>query len=375
MIPLVDLRAGFEEVRGEVLAGFVDALESMRLFIGPNTTALESEFARFIGSRDCIGVSNGTDALVLALEACGVGPGDEVIVPSHTFFATVEAVIHVGAVPVFVDVDPVTLTIDPGAVAAAVGPRARAVMPVHLYGHPADMAEIGAVAARHGLTVIEDVSQAHGARAHGRAVGTFGRAAGFSCYFTKNLGAYGEAGLITTDDAEVAGRVRLLRNHGHATKERHDAVGYNFRLDELQAVVLRARLKRLAADNERRRRIAGKYRERLAGVPGITLPATAAWAEHVFHLFVIRSDDRDRLRDFLAGREIGTGIHYAVPVHRQPAIEARGLVVPSLPVTERIVGEILSLPVYPQMTETQVDQVCDAIRAFAAQGSLRTRTG
>src|ERR1043166_9195022 len=236
VIPLVDLRAGFEEVRGEVLAGFVDALESMRLLIGPNTTALESEVARFIGSRDCIGVSNGTDALVLALEACGVGPGDEVIVPSHTFFATVEAVIHVGAVPDFVDVDPVTLTIDPGAVAA-----------------------------RHGLTVIEDVSQAHGARAHGRAVGTFGRAAGFSCYFTKNLGAYGEAGLITTDDAEVAGRVRLLRNHGHATKERHDAVGYNSRLDELQAVVLGARIKRLAADNERRRRIAGKDRERLAG--------------------------------------------------------------------------------------------------------------
>jgi len=374
MIPLVDLRAGFEEVRAEVLAGFVEALESMKLFIGPNTTALEAEFARFVGSRECIGVSNGTDALVLALEACGIGPGDEVIMPAHTFFATAEAAIHVGAVPIFVDVDPVTMTIDAEGVAAAVGPRTRAVLPVHLYGHPAEMTGIGSVAARHDLTVIEDASQAHGARAHGRAVGTFGRAAGFSCYFTKNLGAYGEAGLITTDDHEVAARVRLLRSHGHATKERHDAVGYNFRLDELQAVVLRARLKRLAADNERRRRIAGMYRERLAEVPGLTLPATAPWAEHVFHLFVIRSEERDRLREFLTSREIGTGVHYAVPIHRQPAIEALGRVLPSLPVTERIVGEILSLPVYPQMTETQVDQVCDGIRAFALQGSRGSRT-
>lgn len=370
MIPLVDLRAGFDEVRSEVLEGFVAALESMKLFLGPNTTALEAEFAQFVGARACLGVSNGTDALVLALEACGIRPGDEVILPSHTFFATAEAVVHVGATPIFVDIDSVTMTMDVGHLNQVIGPRTRAIVPVHLYGHPADMVGIEAVADARGVAVIEDASQAHGAKANGRSVGTFGKAAGFSCYFTKNLGAYGEAGLITTNDPSVADRIRLLRNHGHATKERHDVVGYNYRLDEMQAVVLRAKLKRLTLDNERRRRVAGMYSERLSGVPGVTLPATASWAEHVFHLYVIRSTDRDRLREFLTDRGIGTGIHYAIPIHRQPAIQSLGRPTPSLPVTDRVVGEILSLPIFPQIREDQVDEICQAIREFAGQGSL-----
>lgn len=369
MIPLVDLRAGFEEVRDEVMGGFREALESMKLFLGPNTTALEAEFARFIGARDCVGVSNGTDALVLALEACGIGPGDEVIMPAHTFFATAEAAIHVGAVPVFVDVDPETMTIDVARLEEAVTARTRAILPVHLYGHPADMRAILRIAERHALIVIEDASQAHGAKANGQCTGTFGNATGFSCYFTKNLGAYGEAGLVTTNDTGIADRVRLLRNHGHGSKERHDVVGYNYRLDELQAVVLRAKLKRLASDNDRRRRTAARYGERLGGVPGITLPARAPWAEPVYHLYVIRCSERDRLREFLAARGIGTGVHYAIPIHRQPAIVALGRKMPSLPVTDRVVSEILSLPIFPQLTESQIDEVCDAIGEFTRQGS------
>jgi dTDP-4-amino-4,6-dideoxygalactose transaminase len=265
---------------------------------------------------------------------------------------------------VFADVTLATYTLDPGQVAAKVGPRTKAIVPVHLYGHPADLGGLADAIAGRSVDIIEDASQAHGARYQGECVGTYGRAAAFSCYFTKNLGAYGEAGLVTAQDDDLVSRLRMLRNHGHVTKECHELVGFNNRMDEIQAAILRIKLRRLQDDNSRRRRIADAYRERLEGVAGITLPATADWAAPVFHLFVIRHPRRNELRAFLQERGIATGIHYAVPIHLQPAMASLGYSMGQFPVTESLCGQILSLPMYPQLSLAQVDEVCDRIRAF-----------
>jgi dTDP-4-amino-4,6-dideoxygalactose transaminase len=310
-----------------------------------------------------VGVSSGTDALQVALRACGVGPGDEVIVPSHTFFATVEAILHAGAVPVFVDVEPETLTLDVRAIPAALSPATRAIVPVHLYGHPADMDPILEIARQRRLRVVEDAAQAHGARYRGRRCGSLGDAGCFSFYVTKNLGALGEGGFVATQDAGVAERVRLLRHHGHVSKFEHALAGHNFRLDELQAVVLRARLRRLDAANARRRELAVRYRT-LLGAGAVRPLAVRRDCESVHHVFPVRVRERDALRGHLAERGVETGIHYARPAHRQPALARHPHRCLPLPVTEAACHEILSLPLYPELRDEQCAYVADCVNGF-----------
>jgi dTDP-4-amino-4,6-dideoxygalactose transaminase len=369
-IPLVDLKAAFAPIRAEVLRAVEEVLDGMQLFLGPNVVALEAALARYCEATAGIGVASGTDALLLALRACGIGPGDEVVLPALTFFATAEAVVHAGALPVFVDVDDETLTIDPAAVRAALTPRTRAIVPVHLHGAPADMDALLEIARAHGLLVIEDAAQAHGARYRGRRCGSLGDAGCFSFYVTKNLGGYGEGGLVTTSDEEIARRVRLLRDHGHVDKRTHVEIGYNARLDEIQAAILRVKLRGLEDGNARRRQIAERYVGRLRAA-GIRSSSTCAGGESVHHVFAVRVAERDELAAWLRSRGIGTGVHYAVPVHRQPALRPLSGRVHELPVTERACRELLSLPMYPELTDEQVDLVTDEVLAF----HLRRRAG
>jgi dTDP-4-amino-4,6-dideoxygalactose transaminase len=367
-IPLVDLRASYLPIRDELLAAFDRVLGGMELLLGPEQRAFEEAFASYCGTRHAVAVSSGTDALLAALLACGVGTGDEVICPANSFFATVEAVIHAGATPVFVDVDPNTLTLDPGCVRDALSPVTRALLPVHLYGHPADMDPLLELAAEHDLRVIEDAAQAHGARHRGRPCGSLGDAAAFSFYFTKNLGAFGEAGCVTTDDAELAERLRVLRHHGHVSKADHAIAGFNLRMDELQAAVLRIKLRRLDAGNARRREIAARYDDRFAGCPGIRTLLVRPHCEAVHHLYAIRSAQRDRLREHLAHAGVATGIHYPIPAHRQPALAHHRHRCGELGVTEQVCAELLSLPIYPELRDEQVETVARAVREFAQSG-------
>ncbi len=366
-VPLVDLRAAWVPVQDAVTRGWAASLETMQLTLGPETAAFEGEFAAYSGAAHGVAVSNGTDALFAALRACGIGPGDEVIAPALTFFATVEAIVHAGAVPVLVDVEEDTLTLDPAAAARAITPATRAIMPVHLHGHPADMDPLLALARTHGLRLVEDCAQAHGARYRGRRCGSLGDAGGFSFYVTKNLGALGEGGFVTTQDAAVAEHVRLLRHHGHVSKHEHRIVGHNLRLDELQAIVLRAKLPRLDAGNTRRRAIAARYRERLAGC-GVRLPADRAGCEPVHHVFALRTKERDRLQAYLEAAGIGTGIHYKAPAHRQPALAAHPHRVHDMRVTDAACAELLSIPMYPELSDDQVDYVADRIVACGSGG-------
>lgn len=363
-VPLVDLKAQYGPLKEDILARIATILDGMRLFLGPNVQALEEEFAGFSEVGHAIGVSDGTAALMLALMACGVGRDDEVITVSHTFIATAEAVVLLGATPVFVDVDPLTYTMDAGQVEAHITPRTRAIVPVHLYGQPADMGPIMEIAERHGLWVVEDACQAHGARYAGRRAGGLGHAAAFSFYYSKNLGAYGEAGMVTTADDEIAQKVRMLRDHGSSERYCHQLVGLNGRLDEFQAAVLRAKLPYLESWNEQRRANAVRYTELLAGMEGVVTPYVAPYAEHVFHLYVVRAAQRDELRAFLHERGIGTGIHYPVPCHLQPALQSLGFRAGGLSTTEQVAEEILSLPMYPELSAEQAAYVVDAIRSF-----------
>jgi dTDP-4-amino-4,6-dideoxygalactose transaminase len=363
-VPLVDLKAQYEPLREDILSRIATVLEGMQLFLGPNVHAFEEEFAAFQEVKHAVGVSDGTTALQLALTACEIGKGDEVITPSHTFIATVEAIALVGAVPVFVDVDQETCNIDVGQIEERITPHTRAVCPVHLYGQPADMDPVLAIAERHDLRVIEDASQAHGARYRGRRTGGLGHIAAFSFYFSKNLGAYGEAGMVTTNDEGLAKRVRMLRDHGSSRRYHHELVGANGRLDEIQAAVLRAKLPHLKEWNEERHANAAHYSELLSSVEGVLVPQVAEYAEHVYHLYVIRVPERDRLKDHLQRLGIGTGIHYPVPCHLQPAFVHCGPGRGSLPHTEKCVDEILSLPMYPELTAEQRNYVVDAIRGF-----------
>jgi dTDP-4-amino-4,6-dideoxygalactose transaminase len=339
-------------------------LEGMRLFLGPNVQALEEEFASFCEVEHAVGVSDGTTALQLALMACGVGPGDEVITTSHTFIATAEAIALVGARPVFVDIDPRTYTIDVARIEKSITAQTRAVIPVHLYGQPADMDPIMEIAERRGLYVIEDACQAHGARYNGRRTGGLGHLAAYSFYFSKNLGAYGEGGMVTTDDDDLAHRVRIMRDHGSPERYYHQVVGLNARLDEIQAAVLRAKLPHLAEWNAKRRVHAARYADLLADIEGVIAPDVAPYAEHVFHLYVVRVAQRDQLQAYLRERNIGAGIHYPIPCHLQPAFQHLGYKSGDLPVTEQVVDEILSVPMYAELTEGQQIYVADAIREF-----------
>ncbi len=363
-IPGADLSAQYAPLREDLLASFARLLDSAQFVLGPDVRAFEDEFAAYCGTKHAIGVANGTDALVLALRATGASPGDHVVVPAFTFAATAEAVCLVGARPVFVDIDPATFTLSVESFEAAVrqhGERLRAVVPVHLYGRPAAMEEIGARASSIGAAVIEDAAQAHGARYHGRRAGSLGNAGCFSFYPTKNLGAAGDGGAVTTDDDDVAQRLRRLRDHGQTGKYEHAVVGYNSRLDSLQAVVLRAKLPHLDAWNARRRAIAARYREGLADIPGVATPVEQEGAELVHHLYVIRSARRDTLQRELTDAGIATSVHYPRALHQQPAFLefAAGQ---TFPAAEQAAREVLALPCYPELSDAAVDVVCDAVR-------------
>lgn len=365
-VPLVDLALQHAQVADEVQRGFAEVLASCAYVGGPAVAAFEREYASALGVRHCIGVANGTDAIELALRACGIGAGDEVVLPANTFVATAEAVVRAGAVPVLADVDKDYLLLDPESVASVVGPAARAVVPVHLFGQAAPVERLADIAAEHGLLVIEDAAQSQGALRHGRPAGSFGVASATSFYPGKNLGAYGDAGAVMTDDDDVARRVRLLGNHGSAAKYRHEELGFNSRLDTLQAVVLRCKLARLAGWNEQRRAAADYYDELLGGIKDVRLPGRLAGNVDVWHLYVVRVPDRDSVLAQLNEAGIGAGIHYPVPVHLQPAFRGLGRGPGSFPVAESAAQEILSLPLYPGITRAQQEQVAEALQAALA---------
>ena len=369
-VPFVDLQAQYRAIKAEVDAAIQRVLDTSAFVLGREVEAFERAFAGYVGARECVGVSNGTAALQLALTACGVGPGDEVIVPANTFFATPEAVSTAGATPVFVDCDPATSNIDAAKVEAAVTERTRAVIPVHLYGQPADLDAVSEVAGRHNLVVIEDAAQAHGARYKGRRVGALARAGCFSFYPGKNLGAYGEGGAVVTNDPEVARRVRLLRDHGSAQKYRHEVVGYNFRMEGIQGAVLGVKLKYLDGWNELRRRHAARYRELLAPLEragALMLPREAAYAEHVYHLFAVQTAARDAMQRYLSAAGVQTGIHYPVPCHLQPAYAQLGHREGHFPEAERQARRVLSLPMFAELTERQLAYVAHAVEDFCAE--------
>ena len=367
-IPLVDLRAQYATIRDEVRKAIDDVLESMQLTIGPNVRAFDQEFAAYIGTKHGIGVGSGTDALQLAIRACGVSSGDEVITVSQTFFATVEAILYANARPILVDVDERTMLIDPATVAAAITPKTKAIIPVHLYGRTADMKPLRQLAQDRNIAIIEDAAQAHGALLDdGKTkAGAAGRVGCFSFYCSKNLGAYGEAGSITTNDDRLAEELRALREHGQSTRYYHPVIGYNARLDEIQAAVLRIKLRRLERWNARRRELAHLYEEQLAGSGVVTPEIPKDERRHVFYVYCIRvpGNRRDELRRYLADRGIGTQVHYPVPIHLQQSAEFLGYRKGDLPVTERLADEVLSIPMYPELTEGQVGRVATTIREF-----------
>ncbi len=368
-IPLVDLRKQYGPLKSEIFDGMGRVLDGMQLFLGENVRALEKEFAAFCGTRFGIGVSDGTAALQIILRAMGIGPGDEVITVSHTFIATAEAIALVGAKPVFVDIDPVTYLMDVAQVEGRISARTKAIMPVHLYGQTVDMDPLLELAERRGLRVIEDACQAHGATYKGRKAGSLGHAAAFSFYFSKNLGAYGEGGFITTNDAEIDRKARMIRDHGSERRYYHDAIGFNGRLDELQAVVLRAKLPHLAEWNEQRRSHAARYAELLKGTE-LAVPVVRPDNEHVYHLYVIRARQRDALQAWLKNQGVSTGIHYPLPCHLQNALRYLGYKVGALPVTERVAAEILSLPMYAELEDEQIQYVAESIKAFYSAPTL-----
>ena len=362
-VPLVDLAAQHAEIASEVAAGWQEILDRTGFVGGPKVTAFESEYADFIGTSHCVGVGNGTDAIEIALRALGVGPGDECIIPANTFIATAEAVSRAGAVPVLVDcADDGTYLIDAAAVEAAVTSRTRAILPVHLYGQAAAVELLGPIAERAGARIVEDAAQSQGARRNGVRAGSLGDAAATSFYPGKNLGAYGDAGAVLTDSAATAARVRMIRDHGSPGKYEHEVVGLNSRMDAIQAVVLSAKLRRLDKWNEGRRAAAAHYGELLAEIPGVTLPRTLEGNEHVWHLYVVRVADRDRVLRELQAAGVGAGIHYPVPVHLTGAYAGLGYAGGAFPVAERASREILSLPLFAGITPDQQECVGSALR-------------
>ncbi len=363
-IPLVNLKRQYASLREEIDRAFAPVLASQHFIRGPAVRAFETAWLKALGAAHGSGCSNGTSALALALEALGVGRGDEVITTTHTFIATAEAIRHVGATPVFVDIEPASYTIDPAAMAAAVTSRTRALIPVHIYGTAAGMDDILALAARHDLAVVEDAAQAHLGRYRGRMLGTLGDAGTFSFYPGKNLGAYGDAGFVVARDAAVADRISRLLDHGRASKYLHDMVGWNHRMDDLQAAVLSVKLARLEAWTETRRQRAADYAARLKP-RGFKLVEPLPGSEPVWHLFVVEASNRDETVAALQAAGIGCGVHYPVPLHLQPAFTGCGQARGSLPVTERIAGRILSLPLCPELTPAELDRVCEVFLAVA----------
>lgn len=365
-----DPKAGYLAHKREIDEAIQQTLESGWYILGEQVSAFEREFAACLGADHCAGVANGTDALHLALRAVGVGAGDVVITVAHTAVATIAAIEMAGASPLLVDIDPATFTISPEEVEGAIKThrdqlRIRAILPVHLYGHPAEMRAVRDIARRYDLKIIEDCAQSHGATINGVKTGTFGDAAAFSFYPTKNLGSLGDGGAVVTNDREVAERVRLLREYGWRERYVSDIAGINSRLDELQAAILRVKLKYLNEENARRREIARMYDERLA-TPSLRLPARLSEVEHVYHQYVVRCDERDRLRDYLREQGVGALIHYPVPVHLQPAYQGRAPVHRGvLPETELAARQVLSLPMHPHLSREQVERVCETINGWS----------
>jgi len=365
-VPVANPAAELEGEMGRQVRAAIEAvLSSGNYVLGNQVAAFECEFAGFLGVDHCVGVANGTDAIALALRAVGVHPGDEVITVSHSAVATAAAIRQAEAIPVFVDIEPASRCMNPALIEGAITERTRAIVPVHMYGHPANMPEILAVARKHRLKVVEDCAQAHGATIGGIAVGSFGDAAAFSFYPTKNLGALGDGGAIVTGSAEVAGRARLLRQYGWAERYVSHVEGFNSRLDELQAAILRVKLCSLSAFVDRRRQIADRYREALLRDTSIEAPSEAPGCRHAMHLFVVCADRRDELRAYLASQEVGSALHYPMPIHRQPAYEAYGTTPEVLAATDQLYRRMVTLPLYPRLSAEQVEKVCSALQDWS----------
>lgn len=361
-IPFLDLKAHHAPLRAEFEEAISDVIDAGTFAGGPVVAQFEKEYAAFCGSQYAIGVGNGTDALWLALLACGIGAGDEVITVPNTFIATAEAITYTGAKPVFVDIDDRTYTMDTGLLEHARTPRTKAVIPVHLYGQVADLDPIASFARKHGLYLIEDAAQAHGAEYKGRKAGSIGHAGCFSFYPGKNLGAFGEAGAVVTNDATLADRMRTLRDHGQVRKYYHSMVGWNCRMDGIQAAVLRIKLRHLDRMNQARRDHALQYHRHFQGVEEIGAPFEAAHGRHVYHIYPIQVRDRDEVKDRLEKKRIGCGIHYPVPIHLQEAYRDMGHKKGDFPVSEQTSERLLSLPMFPELTQPQVERVAEAVK-------------
>ncbi len=378
-VPLNDLRLQYQSIREEIDGAIQNVFESCAFSGGPFVAEFERNFSQFCQTGQTVGVGNGTEALWLALLALGIGPGDEVITVPNTFIATAEAISYTGATPRFTDIDKLSYTIDPGSIEKALTRRTKAIIPVHLYGQMADMDPIMEIARSHGLRVIEDASQAHGAHYRGRPAGSIGDAGCFSFYPGKNLGACGEGGAVTTSRPDVAERLRLLRDHGQRTKYDHQIIGFNARMDGLQGAILNVKLGHLRKWNERRRSIAHRYTQLLGNTEGITTPWEADYGHHVFHVYAVQVERRDTVLDVLRGRDIHCGIHYPLPIHLQDAYRKGSEINTRLPVAETIAPKLLSLPIFPEMEEAQVDHVASQLLAvvrgkrLSATGAFRGR--
>jgi dTDP-4-amino-4,6-dideoxygalactose transaminase len=363
LIPLVDLKAQHDKIRGELDAAVAQVVDTSSFIMGPAVKEFETDYAAWCGCKHAIGCSSGTSALHLALQALGLGPGDEVVTIPHTFIATIEAVSQCGARPVFVDIDPETYTMDASQLEKAITGKTKAVITVHLYGHPTDMDPIMKIAEKHGLKVVEDCAQAHGAEYKGKKVGTIGDIGCFSFFPAKNLGAFGDAGAVTTNDDALARTIKLTRNHGREGKYEHEMIGFNERIDTLHAAVLKTKLPHLTGWNDGRRANAAAYSAQLKG-SSVSTPAEKDWAKHVYHLYVVRHAERDKLQAHLKEAGVATGVHYPMPLHLQPAYEFLGYRKGAFPATEKAAVEILSLPMYPELAAAQVSAVSEAIKAF-----------
>jgi dTDP-4-amino-4,6-dideoxygalactose transaminase len=369
-VPMLDLRVSYAHIRLELLRAMQEVADGGTYVLGPKVAEFESAFAAYVGARHCVGVNSGTSALHLALIGAGVGPGDEVITVPMTFIATSWAISYVGATPVYVDVDPATYTMDVDQVERSITPRTKAILPVHLYGQTADLEPLLDLSRRHGIPLIEDAAQAHGAEYRGRRAGTFGLAGCFSFYPGKNLGALGEGGAVVTDDDHVAARLRALRDHGQSRRYHHDELGFNYRMDALQGAVLGIKLQQLEVWTEARGFLADDYRYRLRGLP-LQLPEVGPGRRHVWHLFVVLHPERDRLRRELEARGVQTGLHYPIPLHLQKPYRHLGYPEGAFPVAERIGRECLTLPLYPGMTVRQQDAVVEALSDILSEEAHR----
>jgi dTDP-4-amino-4,6-dideoxygalactose transaminase len=363
-VPLMDIAAEYRSIKGEIDGAMLDFLDSGKYVLGPYVERFEEEFAGYLGVEHCVGVSSGTDALLVSLRALGVGEGDEVITTPFTFVASADVIVRLGARPVFVDVEPDTLNINADAVKGVIGAETAAILPVHLYGMPCDLASLGEVAAENGVPVVEDAAQAAGSAYAGRLAGTFGEVGCFSFFPTKNLGAYGDGGAIVTGDVELAEEARALRVHGARRKNYPRVIGYKARLDAMQAAILSVKLKHLDVWVSRKRELVNAYRQQLAGVAGVTLLAEPKGRKPAYHQFTVRAERRDELKDYLLGHDIGCAVYYPMPVHLTEAFGFLGYAPGDFPEAEKAAAEVLSLPLFSQMTDGQLDTVCSAVEEF-----------